>query len=164
MGTSKTTSGKALARLLSMQFLDVDALIEYELSLSISEIFSKCGEDFFRDYESKTVKKISGYDNCVIATGGGAVLKPENMRYLKQSGTVILLSATPEALFRRLKNSKKRPLLNGMTLESLTELYEGRKELYKKYADFEVFVDNLPTGAIMGKIIGFLRRTGRVTT
>jgi shikimate kinase len=155
MGTSKTTSGKALARRLSMQFLDVDALIEYELSLSISEIFSRCGEKFFRDYESKTAKKISGYDNCVIATGGGAVLRPENMSYLRQSGAVILLSATPETIFKRLKNSKKRPLLQGATLESVTKLYGERKELYKKYADFEIFVDNLTTEKITAKIVGF---------
>jgi len=88
MATGKSEVGKDLARLLEMEFIDTDDLIEEKVEMKISEIFAKKGEKFFRDLESEIAKEVGGWDNYVIATGGGIVLRQENINSLKKNGKI----------------------------------------------------------------------------
>ena len=111
MGTGKTVVGKKVARKLKMEYLDVDDLIEEEARIPISEVFSRFGEDHFRDLESKMVERVAQYENKVMATGGGIVLRKENMDNLRKKGVLICLTARPEVILERTKGEHHRPLL-----------------------------------------------------
>lgn len=137
MGTSKSTCGKLLADRLDMLFLDVDALIEYE-EMPIPMIFSKLGEDAFRGIESKKIERICSYENLVIATGGGVVKREENVRHLRDSCYVVLLTATSEEILGRIKKQKGRPLLKRPTVASIEKLQNERRRLYEESADVAV--------------------------
>ncbi len=133
-GAGKTTIGKALSYRLKKAFLDIDAFIEEKNGMSISEIFEKNGSDYFRSLETEAVKHISeNYENTIISTGGGVVLNPENMKYLKDTGTVIYLNRSVESILKTL-NAEKRPLLKDNP-EKLYDMYKERHPLYLKYAD-----------------------------
>ena len=136
MGTGKTSVGKILAKRLSRPVVDVDLYIEANEKKKISEIFHKEGEARFRALEKEAIRQICGRQGIVITTGGGAVLDPENLKILKASGCVIGLSARPATIFRRIKNSRHRPLLEGKDpLMEIERLLAVRKPFYEK-ADF----------------------------
>jgi shikimate kinase len=132
MGSGKTTTGKAVASALKMGFIDTDELIVKKTSMSIEEIFDKYGEEGFRKYEEQVIKEVSKLDNKVIATGGGVILNPKNMRRLRLNGVIINLRPPLETLYNRVKD-KKRPLLK--TKEDLRKFSEGRLRFYNN-ADF----------------------------
>ena len=112
MGTGKTTIATQLANKLGMRYVSTDDLIEKREKRTINEIFTKSGEDYFRNAESEVIKEASGLDNAVIDAGGGVVLREENMAMLKSSGIVICLTADEEVIMERTKKYKHRPLLN----------------------------------------------------
>jgi len=133
-GAGKTTVGKALSYKLKMAFLDMDDFIEKKQNMSISEIFEKYGEEYFRKLETEAAKFLSeNYKNTIISTGGGAILKPVNMEYLKTSGFVIYINRSVEKIISTL-NAEKRPLLKSNP-EKLYDMYKIRHPLYLKYAD-----------------------------
>ena len=105
MGTGKTTIANALKRKYDMQVVDMDAEIEKEQQMAISDIFSSKGEEYFRDLETQLIKDLQKKDNVVISCGGGAVLREENVTEMKKSGKIVLLNATPETILERVKNS-----------------------------------------------------------
>ncbi|MBN1824123.1 MAG: AAA family ATPase [Endomicrobiales bacterium] len=132
MGTGKTAVGKLLAEKLDWQFYDTDGMIEKDTGLSIPEIFAKKGEPYFRDVESKAVKLFSVLDKAVIACGGGVALRPENMDELEKNGVVVCLTARPEVVLKRTKNSD-RPLLKVKDpLSKISELLKARETYYKR--------------------------------
>ena len=94
MGTGKTSAGRLLAGRLNRPFIDVDKKIEQETGLAISDIFQLNGEDHFRHLEREVISRVARYTNAIIATGGGVVLKQENMVRLKNTGIIISLTAT----------------------------------------------------------------------
>ncbi len=112
MGTGKTTIATKLAHRLKMNYLSTDDLIEKKEKRTINEIFTKDGEESFRDIESEVVREVSGMENVVIDAGGGAVLREENMANFKSNGIVICLTADEEVVMERTKKYKHRPLLN----------------------------------------------------
>lgn len=132
MGTGKTTIGKRLCALTGAQFIDTDALIEGKEGMSIPEIFEKHGEGYFRDVESEVIKSLAGYKGAVISTGGGAVLRRDNIDTLRESGAKIFcLCADIERVFRNIgNNTSSRPLLNGKTIDEARALLLSRKEAY----------------------------------
>ena len=133
-GAGKTTIGKAMSYKLKMAFLDMDSFMEKKYSMSISEIFEKYGEEYFRKIEAETAKYLSEtYKNTIISTGGGVVLNPDNMSSLKNTGVVVYIKRTVENILSTL-NAEKRPLLKSNP-EKLYEMYEKRHPLYVKYAD-----------------------------
>ncbi|MGM0501818.1 MAG: shikimate kinase [Bacillota bacterium] len=111
MGTGKTTVGKKLAEELDYQFVDLDKEIVKEEGRKIPTIFAQDGEEYFRDVETKVTKKIGLRDQQVISTGGGVVLRNQNIANLKQNGILILLKATPQEIYQRTKDDNNRPLL-----------------------------------------------------
>ena len=133
-GAGKSTVGMALSYKLRMSFVDMDAYIERKQQMTISEIFRLHGNDYFRDLETETAKLIGQtYQKTIISTGGGVILRPENMQYLKENGIVVYINRSVENILKTLKTDK-RPLLKDHP-EKLYEMYEERHNLYLKYAD-----------------------------
>ncbi len=133
MGTGKTTAGKALAARLDRRFQDMDDLIEEGAGLTVPEIFTIHGEARFRDIESQVCRDVAAQSDLIVATGGGALVNPENHRVLAESGTVICLSATPEQILERIRNETHRPLLDlapDNRLERIRALLTEREERY----------------------------------
>jgi shikimate kinase len=142
-GSGKSTLGRLLAKRLEKQFYDTDAELERRLGVTIPVIFELEGEPGFRDRESTIIDEFVGYANVILATGGGAVLRPPNRVALKQNGTVLYLHATPETLWERTRRSKHRPLLQAADPQArLRELYVFRDPIYREVADFVVESDS----------------------
>ena len=139
MGAGKSTVGKVLAKKLGRRFLDADHVIEERCGVKIPVIFEMEGEDGFRKRESQTIEEITNEQGIVLATGGGAVLLPENRLALKDRGTVIYLHANPMELWHRTKGGEGRPLLrNGDARKILENLYAIRDPLYREIADYVI--------------------------
>lgn len=157
MGTGKTAVGRRLARKLKMKFVDTDDDIEKVSGMSVGKIFSEYGEVRFRSEEKLAIKRASRLNNCVIATGGGAVLFPENLKELAKNGTVIALKATPEEIQKRVqKRNNFRPLLgNDKSIERITELLNQRKDLYEK-ADYLIDTTGKDLDEVVAEILEVL--------
>jgi shikimate kinase len=133
MGTGKTAVGKKLSRLLNMELIDVDTEIEKSQKMTINDMFKKFGEPRFREIETEMIKKLSGKENIIISTGGGAVLKQENLDILREKGIIVCLLATPETILRRTSHNSNRPLLQVEDPSGkIKELLNFRKPFYEK--------------------------------
>ena len=133
MGTGKTSVGKILGKRLSRAVVDVDLYIEAAEKKKISQIFQEEGEAYFRSLEKKAIEEICRRDGIVITTGGGAVIDSKNLECLKKSGWVVGLFATPQTIFKRVKDSRHRPLLDGKDkLGEIERLLELRRPFYEK--------------------------------
>lgn len=134
MGTGKSTIGKAIAKRLGRPFLDTDLLIEKEAGMTIPHIFAEQGEERFRLLERTIIGQVCDQQwEAVIATGGGAMVNEENAQKLKDSGTVICLTATPEVILARVQGNDDRPLLKGEDpLRKIQTLLNARAEAYAK--------------------------------
>jgi shikimate kinase len=153
MGTGKTTAGRLTARKLGWQFYDIDEIIEKEIGLKISEIFKRQGEPYFRDLESNTVKLLSMLDEAVIACGGGAVVRKENMDELEKNGIIVCLSASPETILQRVQKSDDRPLLKVEDrLQTIKELLKLRKPYYKR-CSISINTDDIDEEKVVEKIL-----------
>jgi len=145
MGSGKTTVGKRLAARLDRHFVDADAALEEITDRTIAEIFEGEGEEAFRDLEADTFEELlEHHEDCVIAAGGGLVLRAENRNRLRRDDvTVVLLDASPAFLASRVEAKAHRPLLH--TGESardvLTRLHEERAPLYAEVADITISVE-----------------------
>lgn len=158
MGTGKSQIGKRLAKKLRMSYLDTDEFIEKREKDSISAIFKKRGEEYFRRLETKIVKEVALLDNYVISTGGGVVLREENIRALKKNAFVVCLLASPEVIFKRTKGDEKRPLLGvNNQKKSIEELLALRKPYYEK-ADLKIDTSTLDSKKVVEEIAKFLER------
>jgi 3-dehydroquinate synthase len=139
MGAGKTTVGRALAKRLDKQFIDSDHEIEARTGASIPLIFEIEGEVSFRQREAAVIRDLTAQSNIVLATGGGAVLKPENRAYLKSRGTVIYLRASVGNILQRTSHDKNRPLLQTADpRQKLEQLSKEREPLYLEIADLVV--------------------------
>jgi shikimate kinase len=153
MGAGKTTVGKILAKRLRLTFIDLDEVIEKELNLTIQEIFSRYGEDFFRDAETKALRSIADKDRYVVATGGGVVLRKENWQIMIANGITVYLRAPAEVLWTRVRNNTSRPLLQVENpFERLCELFTQRIPQYEK-ADLIVDTENVSPEDVAEEII-----------
>jgi len=112
MGTGKTAVGKALARKKKLQFVDLDELIELKEKKSISDIFAKAGEPYFRKAEKRVLKEVSKENKFVVACGGGIVLDKDNIKIMKETGIMVCLTASPQVILERTSAYTHRPLLN----------------------------------------------------
>ncbi len=138
MGTGKTTIAIELSHRLGMKYLSVDDLIEKRENRTINEIFTDSGEDYFRDVESAVIRDAACKDNMVIDTGGGAMIRDENIAYMKSSGIVICLAADEDVIMERTKKYKHRPLLNVEDPKrKIRDLLAKRAPYYAK-ADYRI--------------------------
>lgn len=136
MGAGKTTVGKLLAKRLKKSFLDSDREIQNRTGVAIPVIFEIEGESGFRSREAAVLQELTGMEDIVLATGGGAVLSPENRQLLSRRGTVVYLRATVDELWARTRHDKNRPLLQTEDPRArLEELMAQRDPLYREVAD-----------------------------
>jgi len=159
MGAGKSTIGNLLSERTGREFVDTDKLIELRLGRPIAQFFKHYGEDAFRDHETSIIKSLEAKP-IVIATGGGAVLRNENLSHLRSIGKLIYLRSEPSELIRRLKVSKrKRPLLSTDDWESkLVGILESRQDLYLQ-ADYIVNVDASEQNKVVDEILAMLGET-----
>lgn len=140
MGCGKTTAGQRTAEILGAQFFDVDAEIEKEQKMPISEIFEKYDEAYFRNIESEVLQKLSNMRKAVISTGGGIILKKENVDLMKKTGSIIWIKRQIE-MISECVDATVRPLLADNP-DRLIEIYKAREPLYKTCADYVVINEN----------------------
>lgn len=153
MGAGKTTVGRQLAKQLGKTFYDADHEIEKRTGVKVSVIFDLEGEDGFRKREASVIEDLAKMDDIVLATGGGAVLFPDNCTVLKDNGHVIYLRAAVNDLWKRMRNDKQRPLLQNVDIRvKLEELYTERHPLYTLTADLIVDTGRQPAAILVNQI------------
>ena len=134
--------------------VEMDQMIVENEGLAIADIFEEKGEAYFRELETELIKSFAGVEPAVISCGGGAVLKEENVRLMKESGKIVLLTAEPGTIYERVKDSTERPVLNGnMNVGYIEELMEKRRPKYEAAADVKVATDGKTAEEICGEIL-----------
>jgi len=158
MGTGKTTVGQVLAEKTGRVFYDTDTLIEKRAGMTISDIFARMGEEYFRILEHQILSEAVNGMKKVLATGGGIVLNPKNMITMKENGIVVALKAEVDTLWERLDGATGRPLLNKNDPKNkLIQLYKNRAHLYEE-AHFTIIVDHKTPLAIAEEIIKQIKK------
>ena len=153
MGVGKSTIGKAVSKQLSMQFIDIDKVIEKKLNLTVQKIFEKKGEVFFREFEEKVTLEEIEKKNSVISLGGGAFMNPKIRDYIILHTKSFWLHLDINLLEKRLVKSKKRPLLINKNVKlDLERIYKKRKNTYA-LAKYKIDCNNLTADLIKKKII-----------
>jgi shikimate kinase len=160
-GCGKTTLGRQLAADLGRRFVDTDVRIVERAGKTIAAIFAEAGEAGFRDLESAVIAEVAGGDDQVIAAGGGAVLRPENVRLFRRGGKIVWLRATPEALYQRISadaaTAANRPNLTAAGgLEEVRTLLARRSPLYEAAADATLDVTGLSPGEALAALHALL--------
>lgn len=160
-GSGKSTVGRQLAKQLGLGFVDSDVELERRLGMPIREWFTRFGEDAFRDLEQDVIDDVTGRADTVIATGGGAVLRPSNRDALHARTHVFYLRTTPEELFRRLRHDSHRPLLQVEDpLARLRELFKDRDPLYRRVAHFVVKGRRPSMSALLSMVLSQIELAG----
>jgi len=161
MASGKTTVGELLEELTGKKLIDTDSMIEEKTGMSITEIFSNSGEEYFRRLERDTVSKAASRQNSIIAVGGGAVLDERNTRELKQNGVIYLLKVSPYEAARRAGSGEERPLL-GTDEGEIEELMRARERAYTAAADVVVETTELnPRDIALGIAVDFDKRAAK---
>ncbi|MFT5107844.1 MAG: shikimate kinase [Verrucomicrobiales bacterium] len=143
MGTGKTTIGKIASERLGLAFVDTDDLIVEREGQPIPQIFERVGEAGFRKIETDVLRGLAGEGGKIIATGGGIITQPENIRLLQELGFVVWLAATVETIFERVSMNRDRPLLyTEDPLQTITDLLAEREAQYEAASDLRVETDN----------------------
>ena len=154
MGAGKTTVGKTLASQLGLVFADSDQEIQDRTGVDIPTIFEYEGEEGFRDREEQAIDDLTQVDQRVLATGGGAVLRPANRQHLSARGIVVFLECSPEQQFERTYRDRKRPLIQtDDPLQRLRDLMAERDPLYRETADYVVSTEGRSAGAVAKDIL-----------
>lgn len=154
MGSGKTAVGKQLARLLHLQFHDSDAEIELRTGVDIPYIFEKEGEAGFREREREVIDSLTQMHDVIIATGGGAVLLPQNREYLASRGYVVYLQTCVEQQLERTRHGRQRPLLYTADPEQkLRDLMTVRAPLYESIAALVVCTDGRQVRAVAEEVV-----------
>jgi shikimate kinase len=162
-GCGKSTVGRHLARQLSLIFVDADHEIERRIGMPIREYFQVSGEAAFRDLEQEVIAEVTQRAGVVLATGGGAALRPANREALHQRSRVFYLRSTPEELHRRLRNDMHRPLLQvADPMRRLRDLYHERDPLYRQVAHYVVETARPSVPALVGMVLMQLELAGLV--
>ncbi|MEO8806007.1 MAG: shikimate kinase [Burkholderiaceae bacterium] len=160
-GGGKSTVGRHLAKRLGLPMADSDQVIEQRIGVSIRSFFEREGEERFRDIEQSVIDELTANFTGVLATGGGVVLREANRHSLRERSTVLYLTSTPEALFRRLRFDSKRPLLSvADPLARLRELYELRDPLYSQTAHFSIATGRSSIPTLVSTILTQLELAG----
>jgi shikimate kinase len=153
MGAGKSTVGRQLAAALSFEFQDSDQEIQRRTGVDIPTIFEYEGEEGFRRRERQVIDELSRQDGVVLATGGGAVLRPDNRQDLTSRGLVIYLQCSPEQQHARTSRGRNRPLLHTEDpLARLRSLMDERDPLYRQVADIVVSTERRGTSSVVKEI------------
>ena len=156
MGAGKSAVGRQLARTLHLNFVDSDDEVESRTGVDIAFIFEKEGEEGFRKRETAAIDDLTKMDNVVLATGGGAVIDPDNRSYLGGRGFVVYLYTTVDQQLSRTRKGRERPLLesgNGDRRAILEDLLAKRDPLYREIADLIVETDSRKVHSVANEIV-----------
>lgn len=142
MGVGKSSTSRRLSQILHVREVDTDAMIVQREGRSIPEIFDQSGEDYFRQVETEMLDVLAEQEPCIVSCGGGMAMREENVAKMRKIGKVVFLTATPETIYSRVKDSTHRPLLNGnMNVPYIKKLMEAREPKYRAAADVMVATD-----------------------
>ena len=162
MGAGKSSVGHCLRRRTNFSLLDTDEIVTSKFGISIPEIFSKYGEQVFRETETQALREMASAKQTIIVTGGGIVLREENVDFLKRLGVVVWLDGKEETLFKRASRSGNRPLLHGENpREAFGRMLQARLPLYAKVANIRVDTSVLTDEEVAVAILSKLRTVGR---
>lgn len=154
MGTGKTTVSRWLSKDMNLKEVDMDEYIVEREHRPITDIFEQQGEEYFRKIETECLIEIQREKGKIVSCGGGAVLKDENVQHMKDGGVIVLLTATPETVYERVKDGNDRPILNGnMNVEYIEQLMNKRKARYLEVADLIIETDGKSPQSISREII-----------
>ena len=143
-GTGKTTIAKILSRKLDKKLISTDEEIAKKTKLSIGKFVKKYGWDKFREVESEVIEYICDFDDCIIDTGGGIVMRNENITNLKRNGWIVLLSSDVKTITERLKKSRQRPSLTKKNyIDEVEDVLNDREKRYKQAADYSIDTSRL---------------------
>lgn len=157
MGAGKSTVSDYLSTMFAMDIVEMDQVIAEREEMSISDIFETYGEEYFRNLETELLIEMQAKKNTVISCGGGVALRERNVREMKENGRVILLTADPDTILKRVKDSDERPLLNGnKNVEFIAKMMETRREKYEAAADIVIHTDHKSVVEICEEMIGKL--------
>lgn len=142
MGAGKSTVSRYLQSAYAMEVVEMDETIEEQEQMKIPEIFQNYGEEHFRGLETELLLRLRGRRNLVVSCGGGTPLRACNVEAMRQSGKVVFLTATPETVFERVKDSHNRPLIEqNKNVSFLASLMEQRRKTYEAAADVLIATD-----------------------
>lgn len=157
MGTGKSTVGDLLAMELGYRLIDLDAAVVEKAGMTIPEIFERHGEPHFRELENETLRQVlASGEGVIVATGGGAVLRPDNCELMLQGGLVVALTADAEHIIARVQEDRNRPLLAGNAEERVRALLEERRDAYR-FAHCTVETSGLAAEEVMRAILAHYR-------
>ena len=157
MGTGKSAIANCLSKMLPMETLQMDEVIAERARISISDIFAVYGEEYFRNLETDLLVELQEKSNVIISCGGGTPLRDNNVAEMKKNGRVVLLTAKPETIYERIRNSHDRPLLeNNKNISFISKLLEERKAKYEAAADVVIETDDKNKLQISEEIVGKL--------
>lgn len=162
MGAGKTTIGRQLARTLKLPFYDSDKAIEERTGVDIPTIFEFEGEEGFRDREQKMIQQLTQMKGIVLATGGGAILREDNRKVLKENGFIVYLQCSVERILERTRRDTQRPLLQTENpKERIEQLFLQREPLYLSCADFKINTGIMPSKDVVEHILEEYRFVNR---
>ena len=159
MGSGKSSVGQMLAETLGYGFLDTDALVEKHAGKKITEIFAEQGQPAFRALESQVIASLENTKGMVIATGGGAILDPQNVHVFRGLGLIVYLKASPRELYQRVKNDSTRPLLKVEDPKAeIARIVAEREPKYRDCADVIINTEDLSIEEVNDKLIDELAK------
>ncbi|HEX4968435.1 MAG TPA: shikimate kinase [Nitrospiraceae bacterium] len=157
-GTGKSAVGRLLAARLGRELVSTDAEIVKRAQRTIPEIVAQRGWDYFRDLESDICKELSSRDHFVIDTGGGAILRPQNIEALKKNGTVFWLTASVETIVKRIGSDNQRPSLTGTKsfVDEIHDVLQERMPKYQAAADHVIATDNRSINQLVETVLALM--------
>ncbi len=163
MGTGKSAVGRLLGERLHRPVVEMDEIIEEREGMSISRLFIERGEAYFRKRERALAEELSRRRGQIVATGGGVVLDPDNIRDFAWSGLLVCLTARPEVILKRVENESHRPLLEkGDRLETIRRMLDDRRIFYDRI-EYRIDTSDLSVDQIVRNIISHISSSGEDT-
>lgn len=160
MGAGKSTVAEYLSTMFAMEVVEMDQEIVKGEGMSIPDIFATYGEEYFRNLETNLLIEMQATKNTIVSCGGGAALRGQNVKEMKKNGKVVLLTADPETILNRVKDSDDRPLLNGnKNVEFIANMMEQRRQKYETAADVIIHTDNKSVLQICEEMIAKLKES-----
>jgi len=159
MGTGKSSAGRLVAHKLGFQYIDTDQLVSQRAGMDIPRIFAQNGEAHFRDLEASALESLAHLERCVIATGGGMVLREANRERLRELGFVVGLIASEAVIFDRVSRNSRRPLLQTDDPRiTVHEMFAARAPLYQAAAELMIDTTTRSSAEVADLIVNAARQ------